>query len=450
MYRFIFFLFFFWLIFSEILFCQWIDISPKGRKEKIYSVDLKTKDTEVSVDKYQRLTDTILAVGWSSTGGALLLSFDGGKNWSYYQIPTLFPFAGSFWENNQLVVCGYNFLFDHAEVRVYDYFGNQLDLFEFNGENLPYSKNFFDCLLNNGYVYVCGYGGSIFKFDQSSNNWETVPVETNKVLTKLKKFEFNTSQGAVSLGFLLGGENYFSQNSIYYSNPDFTEWNLLVDFSKEYPGIEIADFWFYDWDIELGFPRGFVIGNFDDTLLIFKTTSEKNFEVIYKQQSILQPLGIFVSKTSSETIAIFDDGKILLSPDFGKTWTFIEERIGKQLTGVKFFNYFSYDLMPDIYWVKLNILGFGIDGFIAKFEKEQSLSVEFSKSQTADNCQEIEIYDILGRLVSRFNVNEVNFENWNKNNESGIYLVIKKRNGIVCQTRTYIFLKNFFENLRLF
>lgn len=442
---------FFFFFFVEFLFCQWIDISPKGRKEKIYSIDLKTKNVEVKFEDYSKLTDTILAVGWSSTSGVALLTFDGGKNWNIFQFPTLFPFACQFLDQNLFVVCGYNFIYDNAEVKFLDFSGNVINSFEFNGDSLAYNKNFFDCLVDGDYIYFCGYGGLVFKLNRLNNTLEQSLVDLNKVLMKVKKFDFTTSQGNISLGFLLGGDSYTKQNLIYYSNPNLDEWNSLFNFAEKCPSVEIVDFWFYGWDVENNFPMGYVIGMCDDTVLIMGSDPKKrSFEIIFKEQSTLQPLGIYVSKSLKEIIAVFDDGKVLFSSNFGQSWTYVEERISRQLNGVEFFSFYSTEMLPEILWEKLNIFGFGIDGFVAKFEKEQSLSVNSDRIVRFGLCDRIEIYDMLGRLVAQFTNDDAFYEHFNKNFTDGIYFVVKKASGSVCEKRTYIFYKNFLNFLRLF
>ncbi|MCX7907924.1 MAG: hypothetical protein N2560_00175 [Ignavibacteria bacterium] len=435
------------LILFVILFCysfinvfsQWIEISPIGRKEKVFSLDIKAKNNGVSVSNYSRILDTIVLAGWSSTKGAIFLSKNGGKNWEIWETPTFFPFSIQFLDTNKLFVCGYNFLYDNSEVKIFDFFGNEVLGFNFDGQSLPYNKNFFDCLVDSCEVFACGYGGSLFRYKVSDNSWEQIWVDSNSVFTKLKKYKFHSTNGDISVLFLLGGKSYFSQNKIFFSDPETLQWSSVYDFKNNYPGISITDFWFYSWDYSLNFPIGLVVGFLDDTLLILQTVpEERSFKKIYYEQTILHPLGIYLSENTSEIIVVFDDGKILLGKNFGDNWTYIEERISKQLTGVKFFTLQSSDLLPEISWQKLIVYGFGRDGFVAKYEKDQSLGVEIRKYFSNCEADRLEVYNLLGQVVYQGSYPFVDYEEFVKICRSGIFLVVKKANGIPCEVRSYI------------
>jgi len=172
---------------GEFLFSQWKDISPLSRKEKIYSINVKSRNFDADCNNPYFELDTILAVGWSSSNGAYFLSSDEGGNWTFWTDYTFFPFSGFFSSDNKILAAGYNFIFDNAEVKIFDTFGNQLEIFRFDGEDLNLVKNFFDCLEDKNFYYAVGYGGSIFRFDKINRSWKQIFIDSNIVGTKLKK-----------------------------------------------------------------------------------------------------------------------------------------------------------------------------------------------------------------------------------------------------------------------
>ncbi len=430
---------------------DWKDISIRNRKEKIYSVDLKNKDVLLEGNDLNKLTDTMAAVGWSSTNGALFISKDGGKNWDVHEIQVFFPFSVEFFDTDKLFVCGYNYLFDNAEVKIFDLNGNQLTSFFFDGENFPYSKNLFDCVEDSFKILTTGYGGSVFLYDKYEQKWEQIVVDPSKVFIKLKKFSFETDQGNTTLGFLLGGKSFMKTQTIYYSNPIFKDWQLLYDFGSNYKCTEVIDFWFYKWNIENNFPLGFVICFIDDTLTIFESNpDEQNFTKIYAEQTTSQPLGIFVSEIDRTIIIPFDNGKMLRSNDFGQSWKYEDHSVGKQILSVKFFKYWNESLLPEIFWTNVVILGFGSDGFITKFEVELSLQVETNYHKRECDFDEIRVYDLLGKEIGRYDKQD--FQRWLslKNFSDGLYFVVKFVDGSPCSTIIYNYHKKFFKEMRLF
>jgi hypothetical protein len=433
------------LISKGLLFSQWVEISPQERKETIYCVDIPNKGKEIQAANIENVLDTVAAVGWSSTTGVLLFTKDGGVSWELFQTPTFFPFGVSFNQDNTIFACGYNYLFDDAEVKLFDLSGNLISNFVFDGESLPYVKNFFDCLNDESSFYLCGYGGILVKYNKESQVWDKILVDSNKVFQRIKKFTFSTEQGTISLGFLLGGENFLLQNRIYASNPELTDWNLLYNFAAEYAGIEIIDFWFYGWDIDNGFPYGYVATVIDDTLTMFVASpSKKRFEKFFSEVSFSQPIGIVASNDGKKVTVVLDDGKLLISNDFGESWEFTAHGFSKQFKGMRAFNFTSKDLLPQVFMEKAQILAFGFNGLIAKYKYDFSLAVENDNvTQTSINYDEVEIYDVLGRLIAKMRANSFNPILSSEEMGQGVFLVIFKANGIPCTAKTYLFVKNF-------
>lgn len=417
-------------------FSQWMDISPQARKERIYSIDVPLKDTKVNIAKYPSVFDTIVAVGWSSTSGAFMLTFDGGKNWNIMPTASLFPFSVNFLGRQSFVVCGYNYVFDDAEVRIFDLSGREISRFEFDGEDLPYTKNFFDCLVIDSNIFVPGYSGSIYKYSLSEQIWKEIFVDSNIVFLKIKHFDLDLNQNGVSIAFLLGGKSFQFPTRLYFSNQDLTQWSLLYDFQAEYSGIEIADFWFYGWDFENSFPEGFIVATIDDTIAIFRSNpQERTFEIVFSQQNIEQPIGIYSFDSTKYFVVLLSNGEFIFSSDFGNTWQF--EYFGavpKSITGAKFFYFRSEDLLPEILWERLEIIAFGLDGTILKYNRDFSLSVDVRRYAVDKPYDEIEIYDLLGRLIFKAKTAQFDFKECGKNLHKGIFLVVKKANGILCDT----------------
>ncbi|MGB9771696.1 MAG: hypothetical protein ACPLX7_06935 [Candidatus Kapaibacteriota bacterium] len=436
-----------WISFVSMIFfiilsnawCNWFTISPPERKEKIYSIDIPNRSVEIKLQDYETTFDTISAVGWSSTGGSLFLTMDGGKTWNYWTIASMLPFSVKFLDNRQVVLCGYNFLFDDAEVKIFDLSGNQISNFEFDGNNLPYSKNFFDCQITSSNVFFAGYGGSIFKYSLEENVWSSIFVDSNIVFLKLKAFNLSSSQGIFPLGFLLGGRSFQIPTRLYYSNPDFSQWNLLYDFQKEFPGIELSDFWFNSWNFDNNFPEGFVVGTIDDSVVIFRTNaSERKFEIAFLQQNIEQPVGIYGLNDGKNLLVVFSNGEILSSSDKGYNWSFENiYYVGKSFTGVNFYNHKSNDLLPEIEWEKFDAIAYGLDGTIAKYTKDFSLGILSGKLPSMQDYNEVEIYDILGRLVFKEKTDDFKFENIKRKLPKGIFFIIKKCNGTYLNAETY-------------
>ncbi|MFN3270531.1 MAG: hypothetical protein ACK42G_08090, partial [Candidatus Kapaibacteriota bacterium] len=424
-------IFFIIVLIPIMVLSEWKDISIRNRKEKIYSVDVKNKDLNIKESDFEKLTDSIVAVGWSSTNGALFISNDGGRNWEVHEIQAFFPFAVEFLDNGNLFVCGYNYITDNAEVNIFDLNGRQLESYAFDGENLPYLKNLFDCTVDSFKVLTTGYQGSVLLFDKEEHKWEQILVDPSKVFIKIKKFTFNTSQGVLTVGFLLGGKSFLLPEAIYFSNSPYKDWQMLYDFGRAYKGIEVIDFWFYDWDIENNFPFGFVIGLIDDTLAVFEANpNEQNFTKIYFEQTTSQPLGMYCFEINKTIIVPFDNGKLLKSENFGQTWHYVENNANKQLLAVKFFKYWSESLLPEIFWNNVIILGFGSDGFITKYDMDLSLQVETSFPKRECDFDEICVFDLLGREIGMFD--RQNLDRWLnlQNSIDGIYLVVKFVNGI--------------------
>ncbi|MFN3306702.1 MAG: hypothetical protein ACK42Z_05900, partial [Candidatus Kapaibacteriota bacterium] len=348
-------------------------------------------------------------------------------------------------------VCGYNFLFDNAEVKIFDLNGNQLASYSFDGENLPYSKNLFDCAEDSFKILTTGYNGSVFLYDKYEQKWEHIAVDSLSVFTKLKTFSFKTNQGITKVGFLLGGKSFMRAEKIYFSNPIFKDWQLLYDFGKAFKCNEVIDFWFYNWSIEDTFPQGFVICFIDDTLTIFESNpDEQNFTQIYTEQTPSQPLGIFVSEIDKTIIIPFDDGKILKSNNLGQTWKYEENNVGKQILSVKFFKYLDKNLLPEIFRTNVFILGFGSDGFIAQYEEELSLQVEPSFHEQDCDFDEFRVYDLLGKEIGKFDKQD--FEKWHslQNLLDGTYLLIKFLKGIPCGSIIYNYNKKFLKKCDFF
>ncbi len=443
--------FFIWLhLFTFDLAFGWKEISPLNRRERIYSLDVYTKNSEIKSSYFLNVLDTIAAVGWSSTKGSFFLTKNGGKSWDIFETSTFFPFDVEFLEGDKVMVCGYNYLYDNAEVRFFDFSGKEISVFSFDGQSLPYSKNFFDCLEVDSKIVVAGYNGMVFVFDKIKSVWEKVNVDPNKVFLKIKKFNFNTSQGDIKLCFILGGNSFAIQNSIYFSNPTFDEWNILFNFHNNFSNIEIADFWFYGWDIENNFPNGFVVGTVDDSLIIAKSNpSSKEFEVVYLMQTFHQPLGVFVFDEGKSIIVSLDNGNFLFSDNFGSNWYYKELNFKKQFTSFNQFYFWSPDLLPDIVWRKLCLFGLGNNGLIAKYEEDISLGIENKRIPNECNFDKIKVYDILGRNVAEFYREELQ-KGIDFKLPKGIFVIVKFIDGNPCNTMICSFENNIFEILRLF
>jgi|GEM_PF-1501395 len=407
---------------GEFLFSQWKDISPLSRKEKIYSINVKSRNFDADCNNPYFELDTILAVGWSSSNGAYFLSFDGGRNWTFWTDYTFFPFSGFFTSDNKILVAGYNFIFDNAEVKIFDTFGNQLEIFRFDGEDLNLVKNFFDCLEDKNFYYAVGYGGSIFRFDKINRSWRQIFIDSNIVGTKLKKFNVRNDSVQSSILCLLGGKSFQIPERIYLSNDNFDEWKLLYDFKAISEGAEVYDYHFYEISPD-GFPSGYAVGFVFDTLIVWRANSQlRTFEKVFESQTFDQPISIYSFESGKNVVVLLDNGNLLSSSDFGASWRRDDFASAKQLTGG---NIFCQSKSDSTYLLReLRFYGYGRDGFISMLNTQQILGVIEIKPETAV-FDEIEVYDLLGNLVFREKFGEQTDEKIKKL-PSGIYLVAKK------------------------
>lgn len=414
----------FFLFLHNTMLSQWKNISPPNRKEKLYSLDIKQKLNDFIELNSEDAIDTILAVGWSSTQGAYFISFDEGKNWWSWSDGTFFPFSAKFSKDYRFFAVGYNFLSDNAEVKIFDFNGNQLETFSFDGSNLPYVKNFFDCVDDDRIFIAVGYGGYVFQLDKLSQNWKIIFVDSNTVLTKVKAFREKNDSTNYTSYYFLGGNSYYLKNRIYFFNEYLDECKILFDFSKVYNGVEIADFYFPSRGLN-AFPIGFVVGNVYDTIVIWRSNPQtETFEKVFSQQSSMQPICVFSIDNGKTTFVLFDDGRILFSDNFGENWTLDAHFSSKQLIGANI----SFKVISDTNYInkKIKFYGFGQDGFVAVLEKNNVLGI-FENLAKEVIFDEIEVYDLLGNLIFR-SKELYEFSKITEKIPSGIYFVSKKYN----------------------
>ncbi len=415
------------LFLHSLLYSQWKNISPSNRKEKFYSIDIKPKFKDLIKPESEKTVDTILAVGWSSTQGAYFVSFDEGKNWWSWVDGTFFPFSAKFSNDKKFFAVGYNFLSDNAEVKIFDFYGSQIEVFSFDGSNLPYVKNFFDCFDDEQSLVVAGYGGYVFQLDKVTGDWKSIFVDSNTVLTKIKVFKEKNDSIYYPSFYLLGGNSFNITNRIYLLNGNLEACKQLFDFTEISDGVEISDFYFYNQGLN-GFPLGYVVGNVFDTIVVWRTNPQsETFEKVFEQQSSMQPISVFSIDNGKTNYILFDDGRILFSDDFGESWTLEEHFSTKQLSGANV----SLSIITDTNFInrKIKFYGFGQDGYVAVLEKDKVLGIfdNFGKEVVHD---EIEVYDVLGNLILR--TKEVNeLSQITEKIPSGIYFIVKKYNSQV-------------------
>jgi len=416
--------FFFASINVKNLLPQWKDISPIGRRERIYSLNLKSSYFDSDCSSSFVDFDTILAVGWSSSNGAYFLSFDGGENWSIWTDNTFFPFSGIFTSENKILVVGYNFIFDNAELKIFDTYGNQLERFQFDGDNLPLIKSFFDCFEKDEFFYAVGYGGSIFRFDKLNRTWDQIIIDSNIVGIKLKKFLVRNGSYENSLLCILGGKSFQISNRIYILLDNLEKCELIYDFRTFSEGAEVNDFHFYGLSSD-GFPLGYAVGVVFDTIVVWRSNDHLGvFEKVFERQSFDQPISVYSFENGKNVVVLFDNGGILFSSDYGKNWDYEQIPSAKQLTGGIIFCQSKSE--PTYLHRELKFYGYGRDGFISTLSKEKTLGF-FEKESKISIYDEVEVFDLLGNLVFRVKIG-VPTEEIIKNLPRGIYYIAKKLN----------------------
>ncbi|MFN3269705.1 MAG: hypothetical protein ACK42G_03865, partial [Candidatus Kapaibacteriota bacterium] len=150
--------------------------------------------------------------------------------------------------------------------------------------------------------------------------------------------------------------------------------------------------------------------------------------------------GVFAFNQGENVVVLLSNGAFIVSGNGGVDWEYkFTDNIPKQVTGGLFFNFESEELLPDVIWRKLDVLAFGIDGTIQRYNGDYSLSVEAGNNISDQNCDEVEVYDFLGRLIYK-TIDTYWFDkNFVKGLSRGVYFVVKKAKGNPCKSMIYIF-----------
>lgn len=423
------------LLCSNLVFSQWNDISIKSTTARIYDLDVRIRTT------YQTFTiDTLAAVGWKYTSGFLYFSTNKGQKWDTLLATTdFFPFAVKFLPTNKVLLAGYNYVQDEANVYVYDELTRQSLVFYFDGDALPYCKNFFDISIVPSSVYVCGYNGKIFRWSLVSNQWEEMKTNSNLTFVQIKVAETILDTGFVVNGFALAGRLFDHPNQIFRLIAERNEWIKVFDFSTLSESFVVTSFDIFAGDSLHPFSL-LVAGTSNDTLKLYKSTDYgNNWESVFQTTALNSPVGIFHNRIS---YFVDDAGNIWKSNDYGGTWYHIHNDSDMDFYKLKIFttsvDSANFRLEPTF------IFGLGSNGKIKIYESNEVLSME-ELIQEKFVFEFAKIYDILGNEIMEIaSENEMN--NFFKECNNGLYLIqysdsnrkVKTRKVIKVEGRIFI------------
>ncbi|MCX7879036.1 MAG: T9SS type A sorting domain-containing protein [Ignavibacteria bacterium] len=397
---------------------EWENISIQNRKEKIYSIDLAPLISNV-----YEADDSLLAVGSTYTGGAVFFSSNKGRTWRTYELSNIFPFKGKFSlrkDDNLVIIAGYNFAYDCAQVSFLDINGNELKNFLFDGELLPYCKSFFD-FEEDSYenLYFCGYGGSVFIYSVKENSWKKVLIDSNLVFSEIKVSFIVKDGEEKALFYILGGKKYNLQTKVFFSNDNLRTWQLLKDFKDFGQGVNLVDFSINVFDT-LTPQLSYYVGTNDDTLCIWKFDPlTYSFETHYLEQITNQPLAIAVGE--DKAVCVVDNkGRILFYNDSTKKYSVYSPKSTYQFSDAEIFSFLTLIIFSnggqELNYKKFNfeIYAFGVDGAIFRNFKDYLLYVEPRDFNVESIPRKIVIFNILGEKVKTF---EYSFPNSRLNEE---------------------------------
>lgn len=384
----------FFLLFStNLLFCQWNDISIPQTKAYIFDLDARYETAGERLD-----IDTMIAVGWTYTNGFTYFTNNAGEKWdTLLQTSDFFPFSVRFLPNNLIAIAGYHYLKDEAAMYFLDKSSQNFIVFLFDGVMLPYCKNFFDIAFDSNSIYVCGYNGKIFRYSLEQSQWEEMPTNSNSVIQRMKILSERTGNNSQLQGFAIGGSQFDRITEIFRMNAQTNEWTKVFDFRSISKSFHISSFDVFAGDSIHPFSL-LVSGFINDTILIYKSTDYgENWYLVFELQSLNVPYGLYHRRIS---YLLDDEGNIWKSSDYGDNWTQIHTEQSKQFSGFRFFS--ASKEVENLLLEPISFFGFGMNGRVMRFDFVDILSVKLSKDQAPDfvSCK---VYDIFGNLCSEFN-----------------------------------------------
>lgn len=423
----------FWAFFIEQSFAQrqWIDISAKGRKETIWCVDVGGFYYGGHEVNYH--FDSIYAVGWSSTQGVFLRSIDFGSSWTAAMLPTLFPTSILNRSDGSNVIAGYNLLTDNAEVVFLDKNWVMRRSYSFDGDSLPYCKNLFDLArIDNGFL-VCGTNTNIFKYSFEDSSWALVFSPLNDTMM----FDFTRVKTFLAIlyplkfyGLVLGGESYTKMHILYETTDEGDSWSAVYDFYRISPQIELFSFFVPPFS-QLDISEIFVSGSIADTAIIWRSTDRGNsWEEFFRANTLNNIIGLHITYTG-DIIAVSDKGEIWMN---GRKE---QDTIPEQFIGIRFFE--NYANAIEMAYSRIYIVGFGMNGTIKKYNLDFVVNVEEEPSSPKSVLyDEVVIFDVLGRMVARYQKDGTEVTKKLDFFPSGIYFIAKKLNGQVVDIQEVI------------
>lgn len=377
------------LIFPNLVFSQWIDISIKPTSSRIYDLDARIRTT------YETFTiDTLSAVGWNYTSGFLYFSTNAGRKWdTLLTTPDFFPFTIKFLPTNKILLAGYNYVQDEANVYLFDEQNRQSLVYYFDGYSLPYCKNLFDISLVSNYLFVCGYNGKIFRWSLVENQWEEMQTNSDLVFVQIKGLETILDTGISINGYALAGRLFDHPNMIFRLNSETNEWIQIFDFSTLSESFVATSFDIFAGDSLHPFSL-LVTGIANDTIILYKSIDYgKDWDLVFQIPTLNTPVGVFHNRVS---YFIDDAGNIWESNDYGDTWGQIHYDSMMDFQRLKIFttskDSANLRLEPTFFF------GLGNNGKIKLFESKEVLTNE-ETIQRDFVLEFAKIYNILGNEI---------------------------------------------------
>lgn len=398
--------------FSNLLFSQWTNISIKPTTARIYDIDARR-----NVQFRSLLLDTIVAVGWNYSFGFIYLTTNSGSNWdTLIRFSDFFPFGVHFLPNEKIITVGYNYYFDEANVYFIDQSSKNNVLLSFDGNSLPYCKNFFDIAFVRETLFICGYNGQIFRYSLLSNQWEDMPTNSNSVFLRINVKEVPTKSSSELQGFAIAGKQFDQPTEIYRLDNSSNEWKKVFDFLDISKSFIITAFDFF-YEDSICSNSIVVAGTSNDTMIVFKSidNGEKWYEV-FRQQTLNQPVGLLHNYF---TYLIDDAGNIWKSLDFGENWTQIHSELSLDFYRAKYLT--GNIQVDDLIYNPISFFGFGDKGQIMRFDIMEVLSNNFGLNANV-TIEWGKFYNILGQILGEFNsIEEMKF--WLNNLPKGLYII---------------------------
>lgn len=412
---------------SNLGFPQWNDISIKSTSARIYDLDAHIRAT------YETVTiDALSAVGWNYTSGFLYFSTNGGRKWdTLLTASDFFPFAVKFLPTNKILLAGYNYVQDEANVYIYDELTRQSLVFYFDGNSFPYCKNLFDISLVSSSLFVCGYNGKIFRWSLVENHWEEMQTTSNLVFVQIKVTETILDSDIVMNGYALAGKLFDHPNQMFRLNTETNEWMQVFDFSTLSESFIVTSFDIFVGDSLHPFSL-LVVGTANDTIKLYKSTDYGyRWDLVFQLTTLNSPVGVSHGRIS---YFIDDAGNIWKSKDYGTSW---------------YQNH--YDSLMDFYRLKvfttsvdtanfrlepIFLFGFGNSGKIKIFESSDVLTKE-EPIQMDFVFEFAKIYDILGNEIMEI-ASESQLNKFFEGCSNGLYLMYYSDSSRTVRTRKVI------------